>query len=68
MNNTLFLILGVAAIICVNFIALKFFSKQPRSNAPFRNKKTLASLIIFTVITIIVILVIFFITKSFFRN
>ena len=68
MNKTFFLILGVSAIICVNAIALTFFRKQPHSNEHFRNKKAIASLIIFTVITIIVMLVIFFITKSVLRN
>ena len=68
MNKTFFLILGVVAIICVNAIALAFFSKQPRSNEHFRNKNVLASLIVFTVITIIIMLVIFFITKSVLRN
>jgi len=68
MNNMLFLVIGVAAIICVNAIALTFFSKQPHSNKEFRNKNMLASLIIFTVITIMIILVIFFITNSVLRN
>ncbi len=64
MNNTFFLILGVIAIICVNAVALGFFSKRSHSNEQFRGKNTLISLSLFTVITIVIMLVIFFITKS----